>query len=302
MTETKCPECGSTKMRREAERGEIVCQKCGLVVSEDMVDLGKEWRSFDSDQYDEQSRTGSPMKFVKLNKGLVTMIDRRGTDLRGNKLSSKSRAQMYRLIKWHKRASVSSSMQRNLSIALTEMRRVASYLNIPESLVEAAALLYRKTVKKGLIRGRLIEAVVAAVLYTVCRTYNVPRTLNEMAEATGLTKKEIGRTYRFLVRELKIDIPLTNPIHYIPRFASELNLSGEVQEEGRKILESAISNGLISGRGPTGVAAAAVYIAGLLKGERRTQKEVANVAGVTEVTIRNRYRELKKRLNIEVSA
>ncbi|MFA4907556.1 MAG: transcription initiation factor IIB [archaeon] len=302
MTETKCPECGSSKMRREAERGEIICQKCGLIVSEDMVDLGKEWRSFDSDQYDEQSRTGSPMKFVKLNKGLVTMIDRRGTDLRGNKLSSKSRAQMYRLIKWHKRASVSSSMQRNLSIALTEMRRVASYLNIPESLVEAAALLYRKTVKKGLIRGRLIEAVVAAVLYTVCRTYNVPRTLNEMAEATGLTKKEIGRTYRFLVRELKIDIPLTNPIHYIPRFASELNLSGEVQEEGRKILENAISNGLISGRGPTGVAAAAVYIAGLLKGERRTQKEVANVAGVTEVTIRNRYRELKKRLNIEVSA
>ncbi|HIH21782.1 MAG TPA: transcription initiation factor IIB, partial [Candidatus Diapherotrites archaeon] len=195
-----------------------------------------------------------------------------------------------------------SSMQRNLSIALAELRRVASYLNIPDQLVEAAALLYRKTVKKGLIRGRLIEAVVAAVLYTVCRTYNVPRTLNEMAEASGLTKKEIGRTYRFLVRELKLDIPLTNPIHYIPRFASELNLSGEVQEEGRKILEEAIGNGLISGRGPTGVAAAAVYIAGLLKGERRTQKEVANVAGVTEVTIRNRYRELKKRLNIEVVA
>lgn len=302
MSESKCPECGSIKITRDEEKGEIVCNQCGLILSDDMVDLGKEWRSFDSDQLEERARTGSPMKYVKLNKGLVTMIDRRGTDLRGNKLSSKSRAQMYRLIKWHKRASISSSMQRNLSIALTELRRVASYLNIPEQLVEAAALLYRKTVKKGLIRGRLIEAVVAAVLYTVCRNYNVPRTLNEMAEASGLTKKEIGRTYRFLVRELKLDVPLTNPVHYIPRFASELNLSGEVQEEGRKILENAISNGLISGRGPTGVAAAAVYIAGLLKGERRTQKEVANVAGVTEVTIRNRYRELKKKLDIEVVA
>jgi len=302
MSDNKCPECGSAKVTRDNERGEIVCQSCGLILSDEMVDMSKEWRSFDSDQMEERARTGSPMKYVKLNKGLVTMIDRRGTDLRGNKLSSKSRAQMYRLIKWHKRASISSSMQRNLSIALTELRRVASYLNIPEQLIEAAALLYRQTVKKGLIRGRLIEAVVAAVLYTVCRTYNVPRTLNEMAEASGLTKKEIGRTYRFLVRELKLDVPLTNPIHYIPRFASELNLSGEVQEEGRKILEKAISNGLISGRGPTGVAAAAVYIAGLLKGERRTQKEVANVAGVTEVTIRNRYRELKKRLNIEVVA
>ncbi len=302
MADGKCPDCGKEKIIRDPDRGELICQSCGLVINEDMVDFGKEWRSFNSNQFDEVARGGSPMKYVKLNKGLVTMIDRRGTDLRGNKLSTKSRAQMYRLIKWHKRASISSSMQRNLSIALTELRRVASYLNIPESLIEAAALLYRKTVKKGLIRGRLIEAVVAAVLYTVCRTYNVPRTLNEMAEASGLTKKEIGRTYRFLVRELKLEVPLTNPIHYIPRFASELNLSGEVQEEGRKILEKAIGNGLISGRGPTGVAAAAVYIASLLKGERRTQKEVANVAGVTEVTIRNRYRELKKRLNIEVVA
>ncbi len=298
----KCPECGSSKIVTDEFKGESVCQNCGLVVDSEALDYGKEWRSFDSDQFEERARTGSPKKYVKLNKGLVTMIDRRGRDLRGNKLSSKSKAQMYRLIKWHKRASVSSSMQRNLSIALTELRRVASYLNIPESLVEAAALLYRKTVEKGLIRGRLIEAVVAAILYTICRTYHVPRTLNEMAEASGLTKKEIGRTYRFLVRELKFSVPLTNPIHYIPRFAAELNLSGEVQEKGRQIIQQAIEQGLISGRGPTGVAAAAVYIAGLLHGERRTQKEVASVAGVTEVTIRNRYRELKKELNIDVAA
>ncbi|MFH1234499.1 MAG: transcription initiation factor IIB, partial [Candidatus Diapherotrites archaeon] len=275
METRKCPECGSEKIIKDEGRGEIICQKCGLVITDDLIDTGKEWRSFDSDQFEKRARTGSPKKYVKLNKGLVTMIDRKGRDLRGNRLSSKSKAQMYRLIKWHKRASVSSSMERNLSIALTEMRRVASYLNIPESLVEAAALLYRKTVEKGLIRGRLIEAVVSAILYTVCRTYHVPRTLNEMAEASGLTKKEIGRTYRFLVRELKLDVPLTNPIHYIPRFASELNLSGEVQEKGREIIKKAIDQGLISGRGPTGVAAAAVYIAGLLKGERRTQKEVA---------------------------
>jgi len=299
---TKCPECGSNRIKRDNSKGEIICEKCGLVLSEDIVDMGKEWRSFDSDQFDEVARTGSPKKYVKLNKGLVTMIDRRGRDLRGDKLSARNKAQMYRLVKWHKRASVSSSMQRNLSIALTELKRLASYLNIPESLVEAGAFLYRKTVEKGLIRGRLIEAVVAAILYTICRIYHVPRTLNEMAEASGLTKKEIGRTYRFLVRELKLEIPMTNPIHYIPRFAAELNLSGEVQEKGREIIEDAIKKGLISGRGPTGVAAAAVYIAGLLKDERRTQKEVANVAGVTEVTIRNRYRELRKELKIDVAA
>jgi len=155
MAETKCPECSSSKITRDDEKGEIICNQCGLVLSDDLVDLGKEWRSFDSDQLEEKARTGSPMKYVKLNKGLVTMIDRRGTDLRGNKLSSKSRAQMYRLIKWHKRASISYSMQRNLSIALTELRRIASYLNIPEQLVEAAALLYRRTVKKRFNQGKV---------------------------------------------------------------------------------------------------------------------------------------------------
>ena len=151
-----------------------------------------------------------------------------------------------------------------------------------------------------MIRGRLIEAVVAAVLYAVCRNANIPRTLNEMAEASGLTKKDIGRNYRYLVRELQMNVPLTNPIYYISRFASELNLSGAVQEDAKKILNEAIESGLISGRGPTGVAAAAVYIAALIKNEKRTQKQVANVAGVTEVTIRNRYRELKEKLNLEV--
>jgi len=298
----KCPECGSENVVRDPKTGEYVCKKCHVVMSEDQIDMGKDWRSFENSDKQDNVGTGSPMKYTKINKGLETMIERSGRDLRGNKLSTKSRAQMYRLIKWHKRSSISNSMQRNLSIALTELRRIASYLNIPNSLVETAALLYRKTVEKGLIRGRLIEAVVAAVLYSVCRTYNVPRTLNEMAEASGLTKKEIGRTYRFIVKELDISVPLTDPTYYISRFVSVLNLSAEVESKGKQIVKKAISSGLISGRGPTGVAAAAVYIAALMSGERRTQKEVANVAGVTEVTIRNRYRELKAKLKLKVDA
>jgi len=298
----KCPECGSTKVYKDPKTGEYVCSKCHTVLSYDQIDLGKDWRSYENSDKQDSISTGSPMKYTKINKGMETMIERTGRDLRGNRLSTKSRAQMYRLIKWHKRSSISNSMQRNLSIALTELKRVGSYLNIPNSLIETSALLYRKTVEKGLIRGRLIEAVVAAVLYSVCRTYNVPRTLNEMAEASGLTKKEIGRTYRFIVRELDIAVPLTDPSYYISRFVSVLNLSPAVEAKGKTIVKKAISSGLISGRGPTGVAAAAVYIAALMVGERRTQKEVANVAGVTEVTIRNRYRELKAKLNLKVDA
>lgn len=297
-----CPSCHGTDLTKDYARAEVVCNKCGLVLDEKMVDMGQEWRAFDSDQQAKRARTGAPIKYTKPNKGLATEIDQYNRDIRGVKISAQSRAQMYRLRKWHKRASISSSMERNLAIALTELDRIASMLGLPGNIRESAALLYRKAVEKGLIRGRLIESVVAAVLYTVCRQYNIPRTLDEIAEVSTINKKEIGRTYRFLKKDLGISMPLTNPAHYIPRFASELGLSGQVQEKAREILEDAIARGLISGRGPTGVAAAAVYIAGVLMGERKTQKEVADIAGVTEVTIRNRYRELKDKLGLDVPA
>jgi len=297
-----CPECGSTSIKRDYSRGEVYCEKCGTVIEENLIDMGPEWRAFDAAQREKRVRTGAPIKYTRANKGLSTEIDQYGKDFRGAKISTEQRAAVNRMIKWHKRTSVSSSMERNLTVALNELDRVASMLGLSNNLREAAALLYRKAVSKGLIRGRLIESVVAAVVYIICRQYSIPRTLDEISEVSGISKKEIGRTYRFLKADMGIDMPLTNPVHYVPRFASALKLSGEVQEEAIRILDSAVEKGLISGRGPTGVAAAAVYIAGVLLGERRTQKEVADVAGVTEVTIRNRYRELKEKLGLDVPA
>ncbi len=300
MVKEKCPECGSTKLIRDYERGEIVCGDCGFVISENMFDSGPEWRAFDSEQREKRARGGAPLKLTQPNKGLVTEIDQYNRDIRGVKISSKKQAQFYRMRKWHKRASVSSSMERNLAIALSELARISSYLGLSDSIQEAAALLYRKAIEKGLIRGRLIESVVAAVIYAVCRDYGIPRTLDEIAEIAGVEKKEIGRTYRFIMHELGMKVPLTDPREYISRFVAALKLSGKVQELAIKLLQKAMGKGLVSGRGPTGVAAAAVYIASAMVGERRTQKEVAEVAGVTEVTIRNRYRELKDELNIDV--
>lgn len=298
----KCPECGSESVVWDPVRGEYVCKSCGLVISEDRLDLGQDWRAFDAEQMQKRARTGAPLKYTKTNKGLTTVIDLQNRDARGNLIAPQTKALMYRLRKWHKRTTISSSLERNMSIARAELARLAAYLDLPEQVQEEAARLYQKAVEKGLIRGRLIEVVIAAIVYTVCRLYGIPKTLDEIAEASGYPKKDIGRTFRFITKELGIEVPLTNPINYVPKFASALGLSGEAQELAIEILRKAIEKGLISGRGPTGVAAAAVYIAGLLKGERRTQKEVAEVAGITEVTIRNRYRELKKELNLPVSA
>jgi len=296
----KCPECGSTRIIRDYEKGELICGQCGLVINENIRDLGPDWRAFDAEQKAKRARGGVPLKYTRPNKGLVTEIDKYNRDIRGTKISSGKQAQLYRIRKWHKRISIASSMERNLIIALAELDRLASALGLPENIKEAAALLYRKAVKKELIRGRLIESVVAAVVYMICRVHNIPRTLDEISKSAGIEKKEIGRAYRFLKNELDIHVPLTDPSQYIPKFATALGASPKVQDEAVKLIRKALKKGLISGRGPTGVAAAALYIASALSGEKRTQKEVADVAGVTEVTIRNRYRELKKELGLKI--
>jgi transcription initiation factor TFIIB len=157
-----------------------------------------------------------------------------------------------------------------------------------------------KEVERNLIRGRSIEGVAAAVLYGVCRQCNVPRTLDEIGEVSRVSRKEIGRTYRFISRELGLKLIPTSPLDYVPRFCSALNLHGEVQSKTVEILRQASEKELTDGRGPTGMAAAAIYIASILCGDRRTQSKIANVAGVTEVTIRNRYHELAEGLDIEI--
>ena len=295
----KCPECGSTRIIQDYERGELICATCGLVLSESMVDQGPEWRAFDSEQRDKRARTGAPVKLMRPNKGLSTEIDQYNRDIRGAKISTKKQAQLYRMRKWHKRSSIQSSMERNLAIALTELDKISSYLGLHESIREEAALLYRTCIEKG-VRGKNIEALVAAVIYAVCRSRSMPRTLAEIAQVSGVKRKDIGRTYRILAKELKLDVPLASPLHYVPRFVTALNLSGKVQETAMDILKDAIDKKLISGRGPTGLAAAAVYASCLFHGEHRTQKEVAEAAGITEVTIRNRFKELKDTLDLDL--
>ncbi|MDP6704562.1 MAG: transcription initiation factor IIB [archaeon] len=291
----KCPECNSENVSFDSKRAETVCNKCGIVIDERQIDTTQEWRAFDYEQRKKRDRTGSFLTYTRHDKGLSTSIGDQGySDL--YKLSPSKRASFYRLKRWHKQ--VSTATERNLRFALSELDRISSTLSLPKNIRETTALIYRKAVTKGLVRGRSMESVVAAALYAACRKHNVPRTLDEIAEASNVKKREIGRTYRFITRELKIKLLPTSPIDYISRFSSSLKLSPSVQEEAIKILKQAQEHDLVSGRGPTGVAAAAIYVSSTLSIEKRTQREVAEVAGVTEVTIRNRYKELIDELGI----
>ncbi len=290
-----CPECGSKRVSEDASRAELVCMKCGLVIKESMIDMTQEWRAFDEEQRSKRARTGAPLTHTKHDKGMTTEIGKGPGEL--FKVSTKKRAQYYRLQKWHKR--LIESKDRNLSYALSELQRLVSFLGLSKSVHEQVAQLYEQAVDKGLVRGRSMESVIAALMYAMCREYNTPRTLDEIAEASGVEKREIGKTYRYVSREIGIRILPAKPQDYIPRFASMLNLNDKVQAKAVEVLEKAGKFDVTSGKGPTGVAAAALYIAAVLCGERRTQREVADVVGVTEVTIRNRYKEIVNKLGIE---
>ena len=292
----QCPECHSTRLMRDYETAEIVCMDCGIVVASKIADRGPEWRAFDDEQRAKRTRVGAPLTYTILDKGLSTMIDWHDRDIYGKSLSPGQKAQVYRLRKWQRRIRVSDATERNLAFALSEITKIANNLSLPKNILETASVIYRKAVKERLIRGRSIQGVTAAAIYLACRQCGLARTLEEIAQSSSVNKKEVGRSYRFLIKELDYSIPPLKPSQYITKFSNQLTMQGKVEEIAHKILAAAKELKLTSGRGPTGIAAAASYIASVLTGERKTQREIAEIAQVTEVTIRNRYKELVERL------
>ncbi|WP_323675892.1 transcription initiation factor IIB [Halorubellus sp. PRR65] len=289
-TET-CPECNSDRLVTSGDGDELVCDDCGLVLEEDMIDRGPEWRAFNHGERESKSRVGAPTTQTMHDKGLTTQIDWKDKDAYGRSISSEKRSQMQRLRKWQERIRTKDAGERNLQFALSEVDRMASALGVPRSVREVASVIYRRALNEDLIRGRSIEGVATACLYAACRQEGIPRSLEEVAEVSRVEQKEIGRTYRYVSKELGLKMEPVDPKEYVPRFCSELEVSEEVKMKANEIIDVTTEKGLLSGKSPTGFAAAAIYAASLLCNEKKTQREVADVAQVTEVTIRNRYQE-----------
>jgi len=289
--ELRCPEC-SGQLATDTEHGETVCVDCGLVVEEDEIDRGPEWRAFDSKEKDQKSRVGAPTTNMMHDKGLSTNIGWQDKDAYGKSLSSRQREKMQRLRTWNERFRTRDSKERNLKQALGEIDRMASALGLPDNVRETASVIYRRALDEDLLPGRSIEGVATAALYAAARQAGTPRSLDEIAGVSRVEKDEIARTYRYVVRELKLEIQPADPESYVPRFASDLGLSDEAERRARSLLDTAKQQGIHSGKSPVGLAAAAVYAAALLVNEKVTQSEVSEVANISEVTIRNRYHEL----------
>jgi transcription initiation factor TFIIB len=287
--QNQCPECDSDI--KTSEDGENICSGCGLVINENNIDRGPEWRAFNHKERQEKSRVGSPTTKTMHDKGLTTTIDWKDKDAYGRQISSNKRSQMKRLRQWQERIRTKDAGERNLQFALSEIDRMSSSLGLPEEVREIASVIYRKALEEDLIRGRSIEGVASCCLYAACRKQGIPRSLEEIESVSRVGRKEIGRTYRYVSKELKLGMQPIDPQKFVPRFASELDLSQSVKTKAKEIIRETAEKGLLSGKSPTGFAAAAIYAAALLCNEKKTQREVASVADVTEVTIRNRYQE-----------
>jgi transcription initiation factor TFIIB len=291
----ECPECHGKPKRDEV--GDLVCDKCGLVL-ENAIDTGRGYWSVDSDNAS-RLREGPPASIMRHDKNLPTEIGYDKRDAMGNRFPSREVSSIERMRKMNKRIRIANSRERNLAYALLEMDKVASHVSVSKNIKERAAVLYRECLDKGLMKGRTIEGLVGACLYASCRLYGVPRTLDEIVKYIPRTgRKELGRMYRLVSRELNLEYKPPNPSDYIERFSSSLGLESIVISKAREIIILAEEKQLLSGRVPTGLTAAAIYAACVICHVEKTQREISEVCGVTEVTIRNRFREMVDELGM----
>jgi len=290
-----CTKCGSTNIIVDPDAGEEVCGRCGLVLNDEVIDTGPEWRAFTSAEKESRTRVGMPRSYTLYDMGLTTSF-RGGRDARGNKLTVDTRNMMNKLKRYDTRSKLDDTWSRNLSIAMAELDRLSTVLSIPKMVKESAAFIYRQALKADLIRGRSIDAFVAASLYAACRRNKVPRPLKEVSKASTREHSEVSRSYRLLHRELKLKMPIDDPMKFVSGIASKLHVMPATERYAVDILMRARERKGLSGKDPRGIAAAALYMACIEMDDKKIQKDVASAAGTTEVTLRNRLKGLEETL------
>jgi len=288
----KCPKCGNTNLIKDYGTGEEICNKCGLVVSDDIIDTGPEWRAFTSAEKNSRPRVGMARSYALYDMGLTTSF-KGNRDAMGNRLDLETMNKMNKLKRYDTRSKMDDTWGRNLSIAMAELDRMATSLHIQKNVKERAALIYRKALKMDLIRGRSIDAFIAASVYAACRVMKVPRPLKTVSKTSTRKHSEVSRTYRLLLKELKLKMPIDDPMKFVPSIASKLKIRRDTEQAAIDVLMRARAKRGLSGKDPRGIAAAALYMACLDKDDKRIQKDVAKAAGTTEVTLRNRLRGLE---------
>lgn len=283
-----CPECSG---RVTTTGHETVCDECGLVIDDQEIDLGPEWRSFNAG-VSERSRVGPSNTVARHDRGIGTEIGW-NRDAKGRTLGNEKRRQLQRLRREHSRAQIGSKYKRNQITGFIDIRRMTAALGLAKSIRDQACQLFETAQSEDLLRGRSIDAVAAASLYAVCRVNEQPRQLGEIAHVSKVGRGRIENAYRVLNRELGLPIPPAGPKQYLAQIASAVDASREARRRARELLENGGADALANGKHPGGAAAGALYLAAQEIGEFITQQELADATDVSRMTIRERYRELE---------
>lgn len=283
----------------DPDTGELIRKETGEVISDNALSQEKEWRSFDSEEDKNRARVGVPTSLAFHDMGLSTTIGKEITDASGNLIDAGTRMRMGRLRMWNSRSQSHSSTERNLQQAFTMLSRLKDRLRLPSHVTEKAAYTYRKAQERGLIRGDTIGSVLAASVYVAARQSGVLRTLDDISENSNVKPKQAARSYRRIISELDIKVPLIDPAKYIVKVANSLNFDEKIKRKALELMEKAQRKHILVGKDPISIAASILYIVNLAEGQQnlpRTQAEIAKAAGVTEVTLRNRSKELRKNM------
>jgi len=286
-----CPECNSQTITDD-KHGETVCEHCGLVVAEDEIDPGPEWRAFDNDE-DDKSRVGAPTTNMMHDKGLSTNIDWQNKDAYGNQLSSRQREKMQRLRKWNERFRARTPQERNLRQALGEIDRMASALGIPDNVREMASKLYQRCLDKNMLPGRSIEAMATASLYAACRIEQLPHSPTDFERVSRIdTTRRIMSGLRYMSTELELKLKPVDPERYLPKYTNELDLTPHTERLAERLLDKVKEHNLHSGKSPSGIAAGVLFLACKLNAEHISQTAIGDVSDNTPVTVRERKDEI----------
>ena len=280
--------------------GELIRKDTGEVISDNSPSPEKESRSFNIEESQNRARVGTPTSLAFHDMGLATKIGNESTDASGNVIDAATRTRMGRLRMWNSRSQSHSPTERNLQQAFSMLSRIKDRLGLPNHVTEKAAYTYRKAQERGLIRGDTIGSVLAASIYVAARQSGVLRTLDDISEISDIKPGEVARSYRRIISELDINVPLIDPSKYIVKVANNLNFDEKIKRKALELMELAQKKNLVVGKDPISMAASILYLVNLSERKPRTQAEIAKAAGVTEVTVRNRSKELRKKLDVSL--
>jgi len=298
QTPFMCLICKNNHIITDSESGEVICSSCGTVISDRNQEISRpEWRFYSAEQENDRSRTGIPITLAKADMGLATLIGKDDRDASGHLLDGAMRNRMQRLRTWDLRTRNHTASDKNLLQAFSKLDVLKDKLALSDAVVEKIAYIYRKVQHRGLIRGRTISGLIAAAIYAGCREMETPWTLKDIAAASNVKRKDIARNYRMLLFELNLKVPNADPIKCIVKVANRANLTENTKREAIAIMKDVAKKEISAGKDPMGLAATVLYLSCLRTGEETTQTQIAQASGVTEVTVRNRLKDLKRKLH-----